>query len=95
MVSNERANRVSNSYVVVGASNFLFPAGSLVVLAVIVIGAALWLWSLVDALRINDQTWNAAGQNKVVWVVVIIFLGLLGSALYVAVPKRALKRVPM
>jgi hypothetical protein len=85
---------VSNSYVVVGDSNYLVPVGSTVALAVIVIGAALWLWSLIDALRTNDQTWNAAGQNNLVWVVVIVLLGLLGSALYVAVAKRALKRVP-
>jgi Phospholipase_D-nuclease N-terminal len=90
---NERVNRVRNSYVVVGNSTFLVPVGSLVGIAVIVVGAALWLWSLVDALRTNGQTWNAAGQNKLVWVVVIILLTLLGSVLYVAVAKRALKKV--
>lgn len=57
-----------------------------------VVGAALWLWSLVDALRINDQTWEAAGQSRILWVMVIIFLSLLGSALYFAIPKRDLKR---
>ena len=80
-----------SSYVVVGETNFLFPAGSLLVLAVILAFAVLWLWSLVDALRIHDQTWKAAGQSKLVWVVVIIFLGILGSVLYVAIPKRDLK----
>jgi len=73
------------------ASNFLFPAGSVAVLVVIVIGGALWLWSLVDALRIDEQTWDAAGQSKLVWVVVIILLGLLGSVLYVGIARRALK----
>jgi hypothetical protein len=85
---------VSNSYLAVGATNYLFPTGSLVVLAVVCIGAALWLWSLVDALRVSDQTWNTAGQSKLMWVVVIILLGLLGSALYVAIARPALKRVP-
>jgi DMSO reductase anchor subunit len=65
---------------------------TLVALTVIAAGAALWLWSLVDALRTSDQTWDAAGQSKLVWVVVIIFLGLLGSSLYLAIPKRALTR---
>lgn len=90
-----REIRVTNSYVVVGASDLLFPVGSLAVLAVIVIVAALWLWSLADALRTNDQTWKAAGQNKLVWVVVIVLLGPLGPVLYLAVPKRALKTVPV
>jgi len=85
---------VTNSYIVVGESSYLFPAGSFIVLAVFALGAALWLWSLVDALRTNDQTWNAAGQNKLVWVVVIMLLGFLGSILYVAFPRPALKRVP-
>lgn len=84
----------SSSYLVVGASDFLFPAGSIFVLAVVVVGFVLWLWSLVDALRIPDQSWNAAGQSKLVWVVVVILLGLLGSILYLAIPRRALTRAP-
>lgn len=80
--------------VVVGDSNFLVPAGSLIVLAVLGLGAAVWLWSLIDAVRTDDQTWSAAGQNKLVWVVVIILLSLLGTILYVAIPRPALKRVP-
>jgi hypothetical protein len=52
--------------------------------------AALWIWSLVDALRISDQRWAAAGQNKVLWLVLIVLLGLLGSLLYVLMPRKAL-----
>ena len=84
---------MTNPNVVVSATSFLFPAGSLAVLVLLGLGAALWLWSLVDALRANDQTWTAAGQNKLVWVVVIILLGALGTVLYLAIPRPALKRV--
>ena len=87
---------MTNSYVVVvGATSYLFPTGSLIVLAVLGLGAALWLWSLVDALRTTDQTWAAARQRKLVWVVVIILLGVLGTVLYLAIPRPALKRVPV
>ena len=85
---------MTNSYVAVGASNFLFPTGSFIVLLLLGLGAALWLWSLIDALRTHDQTWKAAGQNKLVWIVVIILLGFLGAILYVVISRPALKRVP-
>ena len=91
----ERVNRMANSQTIVSASSFQFPGGTLVVLAVIAIGAALWVWALIDALRINDQTWAAAGQSKLVWVVVIILLSVLGSILYIAVAKRAIKKVSL
>jgi hypothetical protein len=52
--------------------------------------AAIWISSLVDALRIPDQRWAAAGQNKVLWVVLIVVLGLLGSLLYVLMPRKTL-----
>ena len=52
---------------------------------------ALWLWSLVDALQFSDQRWTAAGENKMLWVLLIVFLGIIGSVLYVAIPRPALR----
>jgi hypothetical protein len=60
------------------------------VLAVVV--TALWIWSLVDALRISDATWDAAGQNKVLWAILIALLGILGSVLYLFMARPALTR---
>jgi hypothetical protein len=54
---------------------------------------ALWIWSLVDALRFADREWAAAGQTKVLWVVLIVFLGLIGSLLYVRLARPALAAV--
>jgi hypothetical protein len=54
------------------------------------VAAAIWIWSLVDALRISDQRWAAAGENKILWVVLIFVLGLLGSLLYVLMPRKKL-----
>lgn len=56
--------------------------------------AALWIWSLVDALRIPDQRWSAAGENKILWVVLIVVLGILGSILYVLIPRKRLGGAP-
>jgi hypothetical protein len=78
--------------VVPGASDFL-PLGF--VLTVMLIGlacTALWVWSLVDALRITEDRWVMAGQSKILWVVLIAVLGLLGSILYVAMARPALGR---
>jgi hypothetical protein len=79
-----------------GGSNFLAPNFSLLLLLFIVAGGlvltALWVWSLVDALRIRDRVWDAAGQNKVLWVLLIVLLGLLGSVLYLFIPKPELRK---
>ncbi len=54
---------------------------------------AFWVWTLVDCLRRPDQQWQAAGQNKILWAVLIAVLGVLGSILYVVIPRPALRRV--
>jgi hypothetical protein len=78
---------------VLAESNFL-PMGTVVIfLAVGAVLTALWLWSLVDALRISDQRWSTAGQSKLLWVLLIVVLGVVGSVLYVAIPRPALGRL--
>jgi hypothetical protein len=74
------------------ATNFL-PVGF--VLPVLLMGlaaAVLWIWSLVDALCIPDRQWTGAGQSKVLWVLVIVLVGLLGSLLYLVIARPALSR---
>ena len=62
-----------------------------VLLLVWVALAALWVASLVDALRRPDSQWKAAGQNKTLFVVLIILTGWLGALLYAVIPRPALK----
>jgi hypothetical protein len=64
------------------------PLMTLIVL--LLVAAALWIWSLVDALRISDQRWAAAGENKVLWVILIVVLGIVGSLLYAVMPRKKL-----
>jgi uncharacterized RDD family membrane protein YckC len=60
------------------------------IIVLFLVAAAIWIWSLVDALRIPDQRWTAAGENKILWVILIVVLGLLGSLLYVLMPRKKL-----
>ena len=64
------------------------------VLAGLVIVAlfVLWLAVLVQALRIPDSTWEAADQSKLVYVLLMVLLGLLGTVLYALVARPALRR---
>ncbi len=52
----------------------------------------LWLAVLVQALRVPDSTWEAADQSKLVYVLLMVLLGLLGTILYALVARPALRR---
>jgi uncharacterized RDD family membrane protein YckC len=60
------------------------------IIVLFLLAAAIWIWSLVDALRIPDQRWTGAGENKILWVILIVVLGLLGSLLYALMPRKKL-----
>jgi hypothetical protein len=52
-----------------------------------------WVWSLVDAIQRPDGDWEQAGQTKLVWILVIVFTGALGSFIYLLVARPALEEV--
>ena len=56
-------------------------------------GFALWIWSLVDAIQRPDPEWEEAGQNKLVWILVLIFVGFIGSIIYLLVARPQLEDV--
>jgi hypothetical protein len=41
-----------------------------------------WIWSLVDIIK-NDFK----GNNKIIWLLVVLFLSLFGSVLYIAIGR--------
>jgi hypothetical protein len=51
-----------------------------------------WLMVLIQALRVPDPDWAAAGQSKILWVLVMVFLGALGTILYVVIARPGLGR---
>lgn len=67
----------------------------LLLLAVMGLGGlaffAVWLWMLVEALRIPGQQWTAAGHNQLLYVLAMVFLGILGTLLYVLIPRKDLR----
>lgn len=76
--------------VVAAATNFL-PMGLFAgIMLVGLVASVLWLWGLVDALRISDERWATAGQSKLIWVLVIVFLGALGALLYAVIARPVL-----
>jgi hypothetical protein len=73
---------------VVGGILFI---GFIVVCAVIGIGCfGFWLWSLIHALTNN----GLSGSEKVAWVLVILFVQLIGSIIYFFVARPKAKSGP-
>jgi ABC-type multidrug transport system fused ATPase/permease subunit len=64
----------------------------LIVLAVPFLAAFVWwLLMLVDALKFSDASWSAAGESKVLYVLLMVFLGLIGTLLYVLIARPKLR----
>ena len=48
----------------------------------------LWIWALLDAIQVPDDSMYRSG-NKLVWVLVIVFLQAIGAILYLAIGRPA------
>jgi len=48
-------------------------------LAVIALGFVFWVWTLVDCIRREPDT----GNDRIIWVLVILLLHFLGALVYV------------
>jgi hypothetical protein len=46
----------------------------------------LWIWALVDALSVRDDSMYRTG-SKLLWVLVIVFLHVIGAVLYLAIGR--------
>ena len=67
--------------------------GGVLILAVVLALVALWIWALVDAIRVPDDAHYRAGI-KLIWVLVIALTGFVGAAVYLAVGRPARRAVP-
>jgi hypothetical protein len=59
--------------------------------ALFVANIAVWLWGLIDAARRPDWAFNAAGSNKIMWVVLIAVLGAIPSIIYLAAIRSGVR----
>ncbi len=54
---------------------------------------ALWIWTLVDVVKVPHDNCFRAG-NQLTWILVVVLAGVLGSIIYLAVgrPPPGLRR---
>lgn len=52
---------------------------------------AWWLVILIEALRIPETRWRSAGQDRIVYVLLMVFLGIIGIIAYLIVARPRLR----
>jgi type VI protein secretion system component VasK len=67
--------------------------GGILILLLVLALVALWIWALVDAIRVPDDAHYRAG-TKLIWVLVIVLTGFIGAAVYLAVGRPARRPAP-
>ncbi len=49
----------------------------------------LWVWMLIDCIKRPDDEFAIGGNYaKIIWIIVIIFAGLIGALIYFVLIKR-------
>lgn len=51
----------------------------------------LHIWAIIDVLRAPQDVWTAAGQNQVLWGIVVLFLSVIGPILYLVIARPQLR----
>ena len=59
--------------------------------AVMLVAFVFWLMYLIEAVQYPDAQWDAAGQNKLLHVLLMVFLGIIGTIVYAVTARPALK----
>ncbi len=49
---------------------------------VFLLALAISIYCVVDIVQKPDAAWEGSGQNKVLWIVLVLVLGVIGSAVY-------------
>jgi len=57
--------------------------GELILILFFLLPAILWIIALIDILKSDFQ-----GNNKIIWVLVVIFLPIIGAILYFIIGKN-------
>ena len=69
-------------------------APEILILLMLLFGFVLPIWGIVDAATKPDHVWAAAGQSKVLWIILQIVLGTLGAIIYFAAIRPKLVAAP-
>ena len=81
-----------------GGRQFMSAIGSteLIILVLLAIGICLfivWVMMLVEALKTPTTSWDAAGQNQLLYVIGMFVVGFVGTLLYILIARPALRAV--
>ncbi len=60
----------------------------LVYVLIAVACGALWLFALIDAIRVPERAWARTGRNKTVWVVLLV--SFAGTVVYLTLVRRSI-----
>ena len=71
-------------------------APEIIILFIMLAVFVIPIWGIVDAAVRPTPVWTAAGQNKVLWIVLQFVLGILGAIIYFAAirPKLVAATAP-
>ncbi len=67
--------------------------GLLMIALLALIAPALMIWALVDLLQRPTAQWQGSGDSKLMWLLLIIFVALVGPVLYLTIGRRQLERL--
>jgi hypothetical protein len=56
--------------------------GPELLIVIVLLGFVIPLWGILDAAVRPDSQWTAASQNKVAWILLQVFLGVIGTGAY-------------
>jgi len=55
-------------------------------------GYVLVIWGIVDAVSQPDVAWRELRKDRTIWVLIQVFLGIVGTALYFVMVRPQLRR---
>lgn len=55
--------------------------------------AIFHIWAVIDVLKTPTSVWETAGQNQIVWAIVVLALAFLGPILYLIIARPQLRIV--
>ena len=64
-----------------------FVLAELLILALVLAVPGSMVYALNDLLRRPRDQWVAAGQDKVIWLLIVVFIAILGPALYLMIAR--------
>lgn len=72
-------------------SNAVSIIGLLLFLVLGIAVVVFWVWMLIEALKTTAATWEAVGQNQLIYILFMIILGIIGTVAYYFVARPAFR----